>query len=90
MTQHSDHDQLLQQAVAIANKILDGDVQPNVGCGQIGEINRALDWPQELSAFGLLAHEQYDHENIGITAEGCIPEIIAECKALIARFKENK
>jgi hypothetical protein len=45
-----------------------------------------LDWPDELSAFGLLAHEQYDHENIGITAEGCVPDIIEESKKLIDRI----
>lgn len=90
MSQHNEHYQLLQQAVEIAKKISEGEVQPNVGCAQIGDINRVLDWPPELSAFGLLAHEQYDHENLGITAEGCIPEILAECQTLVARFKENK
>jgi hypothetical protein len=50
----------------------------------IGDINQKLDWPDELTGFGMLAHEQYDHENIGITTESCIPEIIDECKKLIA------
>ncbi|WP_297896449.1 hypothetical protein [Shewanella sp.] len=56
----------------------------NLGCAKLGEINRDLDWPIELAAFGLLAHEQHDHENIGITAENCIPEIINECTKLVA------
>ena len=75
---------LLNDALIIAKQILSGDIDPNKGCSQIGDINHALDWPEELSVFGMLAHEQYDHENLGITAEGCIPEILNECKKLIA------
>ena len=90
MSQHNEHYQLLQQAVEIAKRILEGEVQPNVGCAQVGDINHVLDWPPELSAFGLLAHEHLTTENLGITAEGCIPEILAECQTLIARFQENK
>ncbi len=74
----------INEAIDIAKKILSGEIDPNKGCSLIGDINHELDWPEELSAFGLLAHEQYDHDNIGITAEGCIPEIIDECKKLIA------
>lgn len=63
---------LFSEALDIAKKIVAGDIDPNKGCSLIGDINHALDWPEELSAFGLLAHEQHDHENLGITAEGCI------------------
>ena len=73
----------LLEAQEIARDILDGKTDSNDGCSQIGEINRELDWPDELSAFGLLAHEQYDHENIGITAESCKDEILAEARKLV-------
>ncbi|MGI2142625.1 hypothetical protein RA178_09725 [Shewanella oncorhynchi] len=76
--------EMLADAVSIAKKILAGDIDPNLGCAKLGEINRDLDWPTELAAFGLLAHEQYDHENIGITVESCVPEIIDECTKLVA------
>lgn len=75
---------MMADAFQIAKKVLSGDIDPNLGCAKLGEINRDLDWPTELSVFGLLAHEQHDHENIGITAENCVPEIIDECKKLVA------
>jgi hypothetical protein len=74
---------LFEEAKSLANKILSGDLQPNDGCFQIGEINRALDWPSELAGFGLLAHLQSDHESIGATEANCVPEILAECRKLI-------
>ena len=78
--------EMLGKAVVIAKSILSGEKDPNLGCSELGEINRSLDWPEELAAFGLLSHEQYDHENIGITAEGCVPEIKEECEKLIERL----
>jgi hypothetical protein len=78
-------DKLLSLAYAkiIAHQILDGDIQPNLGCAKIGEINHHLDWPQELSDFGMISHEQTGHENIGITSESVIPEIISAAKELM-------
>lgn len=75
--------EMMGGAVQIAKTVISGDIDPNLGCAKLGEINRDLDWPTELSAFGLLAHEQYDHENIGITAKGCVQEIIDECEKLV-------
>lgn len=75
--------ELMHRALVIARGIVAGEIDPNAGCAQLGDINRALDWPPELSAFGLLAHEQHDHESLGITAEGCVPEIIKECRTFI-------
>jgi hypothetical protein len=77
-------DRLFDEAVEIAKKVLSGDIDPNKGCTLIGDINHSLDWPEELAAFGLLAHTQHEHDNLGITAEACVPEIIDECKRLIA------
>lgn len=77
-------EELLQEAVSIAQKILSGELQPNAGCTLIGDINRELDWPPELGSLGLLAHDQTGHEHIGITAESCVPEIIDECRKLVA------
>lgn len=78
--------QLVAQAVEIAKSILNGEKAPNYGCSELGEINRALDWPEDLAAFGLLAHEQYDHEHIGITAESCVPDIKQECEKLVEKY----
>lgn len=72
MKNDTDRNALLEQAVEIARGIVAGDIQPNDGCAKIGDINHALDWPEELAALGLLAHEQYDHELIGITKNVCL------------------
>ena len=75
---------LLNEAITIAREILSGQIGPNEGCAKIGAINDELNWPDELTHFGALAHEQTGHEHLGITAESCIPEIIEEAKKLIA------
>jgi len=82
-------EELIAEAVAIAKRIVAGEIAPNVGCGEIGDINHALDWPDELAALGMLAHEQHDHENIGITAESCVPDIIEESKKLIDKISQQ-
>ena len=65
----------LAYAKIIAQQILDDEIQPNLGCAKIGEINHHLDWPEELSDFGMISYEQTGHENIGITSESVIPEV---------------
>lgn len=82
----SEKQELISEAVGIAKSIIAGDTDPNKGSAKLGDLNKVLDWPKELSAFGLLSHEQYDHENIGITAESCIPEIVDECKKLVEKY----
>ena len=81
----SENNEMIEEAIEIAKGILAGEVDPNEGCSKLGDIGRALDWPKELWGFGLLSHEQHDHEHIGITAENCVPDIIYECKKLVAR-----
>jgi hypothetical protein len=73
----------LAYAKIIALQIISGEISPNLGCAKIGEINHQLDWPNELSAFGMLSHEQTGHENIGITSNSVIPEIISAAKELM-------
>jgi len=74
---------LIHYAKTIAKSIISGDMQPNEGCKIIGDINRALDWPVELVYFGLLSHDQTNHEDIGITEESIRPEIIEAAKELL-------
>jgi hypothetical protein len=73
----------LTYARIIADQIATGEIHPNQGCAIIGEINHILDWPEELSTFGLLSHDQTGHENVGITSESEIPEIISAAKELL-------
>ena len=74
---------LIQGCAEIARRIIAGRVDPNVACTLLAEVNDSLDHPDELSAFSLLAHEQYDHEDFGFTAESCAVEIIKECHRLV-------
>ena len=46
-----------------------------------------MEYPEELSSFQLLAHEQYGHENIGIYAKDLIPDIKNASVELINKFK---
>ena len=80
---------LFDEAVRIAEAILGGQVDPNSGCAKIGEICQRLHWPSELQGFGALAHEQSGHEHIGITAESCVADIIAEATSLVKRFRDG-
>ena len=84
-----DQKELFAQAVEIARRIVAGEVDPNAGCAEIGKINDALIWPEELGALGLLAHEQTGHENLGITAENCVPDILTEAKELVEQHSQQ-
>jgi hypothetical protein len=75
---------LVRRAKEVAHGILAGHIQPNVGCSELGDICRELDYSSGLGPFGLLAHTQTDHESIGITAENSIPEILQECRNFLA------
>ena len=71
------------KAIKIANEILSNKIDTNIGCGLISELSTQNNSPDELQIFELLAHEQYEHEHIGITAENKKPQIIEECKILV-------
>ena len=66
----------------IARRTLAGRVSPNEICTLLSEISVSLDSPDDLSIFELIAHEQYGHEGLGITAASCIPDIMSECERL--------
>ena len=80
--------QLMDEAITIARRIVAGEIDPNEGCAGIGRINDKLRLPDELLAFGQLAHEQIGHEHLGMTAENCRPDILAESRKLIERHSQ--
>jgi len=88
MKKKQEYDRLLKEVITIAKKIVSEEIDPNEGCSKIGEITETLDWPDELIGFWQLAHEQYGHEHLGMTAENTIPEIIKEAKELIDKYTE--
>jgi len=73
-------------AKTLATKIVEGKLDANDGCSKIAEISRELDSPGNLSIFELLSHEQYDHEDLGITAENIKPSILEEAKKLAGKI----
>ncbi|WP_156087823.1 hypothetical protein [Lysobacter sp. Root667] len=75
---------LIQGCAEIARRTIAGRVNPNDACTLLVEVNDSLNYPDELSAFSALAHEQYGHEYLGFTAESCAVEIIKECHRLVA------
>ena len=54
----------------------------------IGEICEALDWPSDLAMFHFLAHEQYDHEHLGVTTENITPAILDAARELVEKVAE--
>ncbi|MDR1888654.1 MAG: hypothetical protein LBQ81_04655 [Zoogloeaceae bacterium] len=74
----------MNDAVRVAQQILAGKIDPNLGCGLIANIGEKLNYPSELAVFMLLGHEQYGHEGLGITAESCVPNILDACRELLA------
>jgi hypothetical protein len=74
----------LDDAVRVAREVLAGTMDVNLGCGLIGSIAERNNHPSHLMLFVLLAHEQYDHEHLGMTAESLRPEIIEACRELLA------
>jgi len=75
---------LVQGCAEIARRIIAGRVNPNDACTLLDEVSESLNYPDELSAFAALAHEQYGHEYAGYTAESCAVEIIKESHRLVA------
>jgi hypothetical protein len=76
-------DKIIKEAIGIGKSIISKEINPNTGCAQLSELSQENNSPSELQIFELLAHEQYGHEHIGITAENTIPQIIEECENLV-------
>jgi len=76
-------DRKLLLAKKVAGQMASGNKDLNEGCSELCEISRGLDNPRILSVFELLAHEQYDHESIGINSDNIKPSILEEVNRLI-------
>jgi hypothetical protein len=75
----------MADARVVATRVLAGDIDPNHGCNMIAAVGENLGLPKELGMFALLAHEQSGHESLGMTAESCVPDILAACRELLSR-----
>jgi hypothetical protein len=74
----------LSDAVRVAEQVLAGTLDPNLGCGLIAGIGHKLNYPTALMPFTLLGHDQTGHEHLGISAESCLPDILAACRQLVS------
>ena len=68
----------------IARRVIAGRVNPNDACSLFAEVSESLPGAKALGAFEVLAHEQYGHEHLGMTAESCAKEIVEECRRLVS------
>lgn len=74
----------IDDAKNLAREILAGSLSPNKGCALIASIAQKLGYPHALDFFPALAHDQEGHEAFGITAEGCISDIVLACQKLVS------
>ncbi|NOX20551.1 MAG: hypothetical protein GXO99_04735 [Nitrospirae bacterium] len=78
-----DKEESIKQAREIAQKMVDGTVDPSDGCDEIGKIGESLDYCDELLGFIHLSHLQTKHENLGFNKENSKKGIIEEAKKLL-------
>jgi len=76
-------DKVNKEAIRVAKGIISKEINPNNGCAQLSELSQENNSPDELQIFELLAHEQYGHEHIGITAEDTALQITEECENFV-------
>ncbi|MGX5730603.1 hypothetical protein ACWKWK_08715 [Pseudoxanthomonas beigongshangi] len=79
----------MDDALRVARQVLAGEIDPNLGCGLIAGVGEKLRFPDALDTFFLLDHEQYGHEDLGITAESCVPDILEPAVRFSQRRPNN-
>jgi hypothetical protein len=73
----------IKQVKEIAQKIVDGTLDPSDGCDEIGKIGESLDYCDELLEFIHLSHLQTKHENLGFNKVNKKNDIIEEATKLL-------
>ena len=74
----------LRDARRVAREVLDGTMDPHLGCGLIGEIGEKLNHHPVLLDFIHLAHLIEGHTHLGYSKESVLPDIMAACRELAA------
>ena len=84
----SKNDIRLYNAYIISSRIIHEKIQPNDGCAELGALWHELDFPDILAEFGHLSHIQNDHENIGITKESVVEDIIEAAYRFLKEYTD--
>jgi len=72
-------------AINIAQNIIDGKIDPSLGCDKLAQLCEENNHPNELAVFSLLSHDQRGHEDIGFNLESIAIEIIEESKSFVSQ-----
>ncbi len=70
-------------AKQIARQVIDGSMSPDDGCVALATLCQQNNWPDSLTVFDLLAHEQTGHEQFGFDKDNTAPLIVEECRKLL-------
>ena len=74
----------MRDARRVAEEVLEGSMDPHLGCGLIGEIGEKLNHHHALMEFIHLAHLQEGHGHVGFTKDTVLPDILVACRELVA------
>ena len=72
-------------AINIAQSIIDGKIDPNLGCDKLAQLCEENNHPSELAIFSLLSHDQRGHEDLGFNLENTAVEILEESKKFVSQ-----
>ena len=80
------HELVLKQAKEIALRVVQGNADPNESSEVLAELCHNNGWPDFLTSFSALAHEQAGHEEFGFNKENTAPLIVEACAELLKNF----
>lgn len=74
----------MQDAQRVARDVLNGTINPYMGCGLTGGIGQKLNHHPTQMEFIHIAHLLDWHEHVGFTKESLLSDIMFECSELTA------
>ncbi|GGI87239.1 hypothetical protein [Shewanella gelidii] len=78
-------DNIKDNAINIAQSIIAGNIDPNLGCDKLAQLCEENNHPSELAMFSLLSHDQRGHEHLGFDLENTATEIIEESRKFVSK-----
>lgn len=81
------HESVLKQALEIASRVVRGEADINDSCEILADLCHQNGWPEYLTAFSALAHEQTGHEELGFNKQNTAPLIVEACEELLKKYE---